>query len=328
MKILVTGGAGYIGSHTIHYLIERGVKRSDIIVFDNLSMGHSEFLPSGVKFIKGDLTSIAEIEKVFAENKINIVIHLAAYLNISESMMKPGKYFQNNLVGGMNLFETMAKYNCLKLIFSSTYATYGQTKTVPMLESSEQNPLNPYGESKLMLEKMIDWYGRIFGLKSIVFRYANAAGAGFGIGELHDPEPHLIPNVLFVAQGKNDGIDIYGDDYNTPDGTCQRDYIHVLDVADAHYRALDYFKNMDLNSEVFNLGTGQANSVLQIIKTAETVTKNKIKTYIKPRRLGDAGVLTINTVKANNILNWQAKYGIKKIISDAWQWNLKYTLTN
>ena len=325
-KILITGGAGYIGSHTVHYLISQGIKPSNIFVFDNLVYGHKEFLPSDINFIEGDLLNKNQINSVFEENKIDYVIHFAAYAYVGESMKNPGKYFENNIIGGLNLLEAMLNGGCKKIIFSSTCATYGIPEENPISERCIQKPINPYGESKLMFEKILEWYSKIYNIKSVRLRYFNACGAGFGIGELHDPETHLIPLVLQTAKGFREYISVFGDDYNTKDGTCVRDYIHVIDLADAHYKALTLLDEEYFKTDYFNLGTGVGVSVKNIVETSKKITGIDFGVKIEKRRGGDPDELIANPEKANSLLNWKAKYDIEKVIQDAWDWEKKLVI--
>ncbi len=320
-KILITGGAGYIGSITVHYLTNRGILPNEIIVFDNLVYGHQDFLPSQVQFIKGDLLNKEDITEVFTSNNIEAVIHFAAYAYVGESMTNPGKYFENNILGGLNLLDSMRKNNCKKIIFSSTCAIYGIPSTIPINEDAKQEPINPYGESKLMFEKVLEWYDRVFGIKSVRLRYFNAAGACFGIGEKHDPETHLIPLILRTANGDRPNLSIFGTDYPTKDGTCVRDYIHVRDLADAHYKALQLLEEVDFKTDCFNLGTGQRVSVQEIIELAESITGREVKTQVEKRRNGDPAILIADPTKANELLGWKAGYNIEAIIKDAWNWH-------
>lgn len=327
-KILITGGAGYIGSHTVHYLISKGVDPSSIFVFDNLVYGHKGFLPNGVNFIKGDLLNKEDINKVFLDNKIDCVIHFAAYTYVGESMKNPGKYFENNIFGGLNLLEAMADGECSKIIFSSSCAIYGLPNESPISEKCNQKPINPYGESKLIFENILEWYSNIYNIKSVRLRYFNACGAGFGIGELHDPETHLIPLVLQTAKGFRDSISIFGDDYNTKDGTCVRDYIHVLDLADAHYKAINLLDQDNFKTDYFNLGTGVGVSVKEIIDISKEVTNIDFKVNIEKRREGDPDELVANPKKANEVLKWKANNDIRKVIEDAWGWEKKINFDN
>lgn len=320
-KILVTGGAGYIGSHTVKYLLEQKILPEDIIVFDNLVYGHEDVIPEGVTFVKGDLLNKQDIDVVFEKNKIDAVIHFAAYAYVGESMTNPFKYFENNIVGGLNLLNSMTKHDCKKIIFSSTCATYGMPDKTPIDEQEKQSPINAYGESKLMFEKILEWFGKIHKVKSIRLRYFNAAGAAYGIGERHDPETHLIPLVLETALGKRDSIKVFGDDYMTPDGTCIRDYIHVVDLASAHYKALQYLENDDVLTDYFNLGTGKGSSVKEIIDLSKKISGVDFKVVMEERRPGDPDILVADPYKANDILGWKAEYDIEKIITSAWEFH-------
>lgn len=318
--VLVTGGAGYIGSHTVHYLLERGYKPEDIIVFDNLVYGHQEFVPKGVTFIKGDLLIKNDINQVFKDNSIDGVIHFAAYAYVGESMTNPGKYFENNVVGGLNLLEAMLSGDCKKIVFSSTCATYGTPAKVPMTENLPTNPINPYGETKLMFEKILQWYWELHQVKSVRLRYFNAAGASYGIGEAHNPEPHLIPLVINTALGRRKSVSVYGTDYPTPDGTCIRDYIHVLDLADAHLKALAYLNKTESTTDFFNIGTGKGTSVKEIINEVKKHQPN-FAVNEESIRPGDPAELVADPTKANKILGWKSKYTIHDIIKNAWAWH-------
>lgn len=322
-KILITGGAGYIGSHTVHYFIKKGIKAKNVVVFDNLVYGSKKNVPKGVVFIKGDLLDKKNIERIFRKYKIDSVIHFAAYAYVGESMDNPGKYFENNILGGINLLEAMKAFNCKKIIFSSTCATYGMPQDIPITEEEKQEPINPYGESKLAFEKILKWYDKIYGIRNVVLRYFNAAGADFGIGERHDPETHLIPLVLEAAKNKNKSIKIFGTNYNTPDGTCIRDYTHVTDLADAHFKALKYLEKNN-ESNFFNLGTGKGVSVNEIVKIAKKITNKEIKAIKENRRSGDPAVLVASNKKAIKTLKWRPKNDINNIIKSAWAWHQKY----
>lgn len=325
MSILVCGGAGYIGSHTVYKLIEAGEK---VIIVDNLQTGHRKAIHPAAKFYAGDIRNPAVLEKVFGENQIktfgeneiDAVIHFAANSLVGESVQNPLKYFNNNVYGMQVLLEAMEKFGVDKIVFSSTAATYGEPEKIPILETDKTAPTNPYGESKLIMEKMIKW---IPNLRYVSLRYFNAAGAleSGKIGEDHNPETHLIPLILQVPLGKRDHITIFGEDYPTPDGTCIRDYIHVLDLADAHILALNYLRAGG-NSDIFNLGNGKGFSVKEIISAAEKVVGKKIKTEIGERRAGDPAQLIASSDKAKKILHWTPKFAdVEKIISTAWNWH-------
>lgn len=319
MSVLVCGGAGYIGSHTVHQLLERD---TEVVVIDNLSTGHIESI-NNVKFYQGDIRDKEILDKVFTENRINAVVHFAADALVVESMRDPLKYFNNNVYGMQVLLEAMVKHGTDKIVFSSTCATYGEPKILPISENNETNPINPYGESKLIMEKMMKWVDEIHHIRYVSLRYFNAAGAieDGSIGEDHKYETHLIPLVLQVPLGQRKYVNIFGNDYNTKDGTCIRDYIHVMDLADAHILALDYLRNGN-ESNIFNLGNGNGFSVKEIILAAQKVTCKEIKVEMSARRPGDPPELVASNEKAKNVLNWNPKYvNIEHIIETAWRWH-------
>lgn len=320
MAILVCGGAGYIGSHAVRALLD---SKKDVIVLDNLQTGHVDSVPENVKLVLGDLRDTEFLNKVFKENKIDGVIHFAADSLVGESVVNPSKYFENNVMGSLNLLNAMKKYGVNKIVFSSTAATYGEPENVPILETDKTEPTNPYGESKLMVEKMLKWFDQAYGIKYTALRYFNVAGAiSTGeIGEDHQPETHLIPIILQVALGKRDKIAIYGDDYPTPDGTCIRDYIHVMDLADAHLLALDRLGRGE-ESRVYNLGNGEGFSVKEVIDVTRKVTKHPIPAEVSPRRVGDPARLIASSEKAIKELGWKPKYNsLQSIIETAWNWH-------
>ena len=320
MAILVCGGAGYIGSHTVYQLIKAG---EDVVIVDNLQTGHHDAINSAAKFYEGDIRNFEVLNKIFTENKIEAVIHFAANSLVGESVAKPLKYFNNNVYGMQILLEAMVKHRVDKIVFSSTAATYGEPEKVPIEEDDRTIPTNPYGESKLIMEKMMKWVSLANGVRFVVLRYFNAAGAveDGAIGEDHNPETHLIPLILQVPLGKRDCVTIFGDDYPTPDGTCLRDYIHVIDLADAHILALNYLREGG-KSDVFNLGNGQGFSVKEMIAAAEKVTEQKIKTMIGKRRAGDPAQLIASSDKAKKILKWHPHFAnVEKIIETAWTWH-------
>ena len=319
--ILIVGGAGYIGSHVNKMLNLHGY---ETIVFDNLSYGHRDFVKWGV-FEEGDLGEINDIRRVFKKYPITAVMQFAAFTYVGESVEDPQKYYLNNLRNTMNLLEVMLEENVKQFVFSSTCATYGEPKEIPITEDHPQNPINPYGRGKLMVEQILSDYSHAYNLQYASLRYFNAAGADPDgeIGELHQPESHLIPLILDVALGKRDDIKIFGTDYPTPDGTCIRDYIHVMDLADAHIKALEYLRDGGM-SDVFNLGNGKGFSVREVIDAAEKVTGKKIKATETGRRPGDPPVLVGSALKAREVLDWQPRYGdLSLIIDTAYRWQQK-----
>ncbi|MBF8984605.1 UDP-glucose 4-epimerase GalE [Lutibacter sp. B2] len=322
MSILVTGGAGYIGSHTVLELLEKGEK---VIVVDNLQSGHKEAVLGGELYI-GDIRDREFLDQVFKENNIEAVIHFAANSLVGESMTNPYKYYHNNVYGTLCLLEKMKEHAVDKIVFSSTAAVYGEPENIPILENDKTEPTNTYGETKLAMEKMMKWFDKAYGIKYVALRYFNAAGAHESgkIGENHNPETHLIPLVLQVPLGKRDSISIFGDDYDTPDGTCVRDYIHVTDLANAHVLALEKLKR-EKTSDVYNLGNGQGFSVKEVIEVARKATGHSIPTVISERRAGDPAVLVASSDKAKKELGWNPKYDrLEKIVEDAWNWHKNY----
>ena len=321
MATLVLGGAGYIGSHTVDRLIEKGEKT---IVIDSLVTGHRQAVNKDAKFYQGDIADKDFMRQVFKENSdIDAVIHFAAYSLVAESMKKPLKYFDNNTAGMVKLLEVMNEFSIDKIVFSSTAATYGIPEEVPIKETTPQNPINPYGESKLMMEKIMRWADKAYGIKFVPLRYFNVAGAkpDGSIGEDHMPETHLLPIVLQVAMGKRDKLQIFGDDYNTPDGTNIRDYVHPLDLADAHILAVDYLKAGN-PSTAFNLGSSTGFSNREILEAARKVTNKEIPAEIAPRRGGDPDVLVASSTKAREVLGWKPQFDdISTIIETAWKWH-------
>ncbi len=317
-RVMVMGGAGYIGSHTLKYIRECGY---DAFAVDNLSCGHKEAVLDA-DLIKADLLDKNSLEEVFKHNKVDAVIHFAAYSLVGESVENPAKYYRNNVIGTLNLLDVINNNNVDKIVFSSTCATYGNPQYTPIDEKHPQAPINPYGQTKLTIEKIFQDYQKAYGLKYIALRYFNAAGADESglIGESHNPESHLIPIVLQAIMGKRENIKIFGDDYNTKDGTCLRDYIHVNDLAKAHMQALE---KLDEYQGFINLGTGVATSVKEIIKAAEEVSGKRCPTVIAPRRAGDPAVLYADNRLAKEVLGWQAEYTkIEDIIRTAWNWEL------
>ncbi len=321
MKILVLGGAGYIGSHTVYSLIEQG---NEVVIFDNFETGHIEAVHPEAKLYKGDLRNRAEIDQVLDKEKdIDAVIHFAANSLVGESMVKPLKYYDNNLCGTKVLLESLVEHKIKNIVFSSTAATYGEPIHTPILEDDPTNPTNCYGETKKAMERMFYWTEVAHGLKYVSLRYFNACGAHISgkIGEAHNPETHLIPIILQAANGTRDHISIFGTDYNTPDGTCIRDYIHVTDLAQAHILAVKYLLDGG-NSDIFNLGNGVGFSVKEVIETARKVTGKEIKAIEEARRAGDPAVLIASSDKAKKILGWKPEYDdLSTIIETAWKWH-------
>lgn len=320
MSILVTGGAGYIGSHTVYKLIEEG---RDVVIIDSLETGHIEAVHSKAKFYKGDIRDKEFLKNVFSKEKIEAVVHFAANSLVGESMKNPLKYYDNNLYGTKVLLNCMIENNIKKIVFSSTAATYGEPEKYPIKESDRTEPTNTYGETKLAMEKMFKWTEVAHDLKYVSLRYFNACGAHESgkIGEAHNPETHLIPLILQVPNGKREFINIFGNDYNTIDGTCIRDYIHVTDLAQAHILAVDYLLAGN-KSDIFNLGNGKGFSVKQVIDAARKVTKCEIPEVISKRREGDPTILIASSDKAKNILGWKPEHdSLDEIISSAWKWH-------
>lgn len=321
MAVLVCGGAGYIGSHVNKQLSKEGY---ETVVFDNLVYGHREAVKWG-HFIRGDLADVEEIEAVFQKHKIDAVFHFAAYAYVGESVTNPEKYYYNNVANTLNLLHVMRKHGCGKIIFSSTCAAYGEPEQIPITEDMPQNPINPYGASKLMVERILKDYSKAYGLKFAVLRYFNAAGADPDgeIGESHNPETHLIPLVLDAAGGKREDIKVFGTDYGTADGSCVRDYIHVYDLATAHLLALHYLEE-GKESDFFNLGNELGTSVLEIVESVKKVTGKSFKVTLADRREGDPAKLVGSSKKAQNVLGWKPIYGdIDTIVDHAWKWHEK-----
>ena len=320
MRILVLGGAGYIGSHTALELVKAG---NEVVIADNLVTGYRKAIPEGAKFYEGDLRDSDFLDNLFHQEKIDAVIHFAAYSLVGESVTNPLKYYDNNLYGTKVLLEAMVKNNVGKIVFSSTAATYGEPENIPILESDRTCPTNPYGETKLAMEKMFKWTAEAHGLRYVSLRYFNACGADESgtIGEAHNPESHLIPLILRVPNGKRETISIYGTDYDTPDGTCIRDYIHVTDLAQAHILAVQYLNNGG-ESDIFNLGNGVGYSVREVIETARKVTGHPIPATESSRRAGDPARLVASSEKAKSVLGWKPVHdSLEEIIASAWNWH-------
>lgn len=321
MAVLICGGAGYIGSHVNKQLNKEGY---ETVVLDNLVYGHREAVKWG-HFIRGDLKNIENIEKAFLKYKIDAVFHFAAYAYVGESVEAPEKYYYNNVVNTLNLLHVMKKYGCMKIIFSSTCATYGEPEKMPITEDMLQNPINPYGATKWMVERIFRDYQKAYGLQFAVLRYFNAAGADpeNEIGESHQPETHIIPLVLDAASGIREDIKVFGTDYDTPDGSCIRDYIHVYDLATAHLLALHYLEQ-GKESDFFNLGNTRGTSVLEVVEAVKRVTERNFKVILADRRGGDPAKLVGSSEKAKRMLGWEPVYGeIDTIVEHAWKWHEK-----
>ncbi|MDW2884714.1 UDP-glucose 4-epimerase GalE [Exiguobacterium artemiae] len=320
MAVLVVGGAGYIGSHAVYQLVDA---RQDVVVIDHLKSGHREAVHPKARFYEGDIRDRAFLDTVFETETIDQVVHFAAFSLVGESMEHPLAYFDNNVYGTQVLLEAMMAHDVKQIVFSSTAATYGEQEQMPILETATTNPTNAYGETKLMMEKMMRWCETAYGLNYVALRYFNVAGARATgeIGEDHTPETHLVPLVLEVANGQRPVISIYGDDYATEDGTCIRDYIHVEDLIDAHLLALEYLKQGN-TSDVFNLGSSRGFSVREIIEAARRVTGHEIPEQVVARRAGDPSTLIAGSDKAKTLLGWTPRRTeIDTIIQDAWRWH-------
>ena len=318
MKILVTGGAGYIGSHTVAELLKQG---HEVTVFDNLVYGHKEAI--ACPLVVGDLLKKEEINQVFDKEKFDGVIHFAAYALAGESMKEPAKYFENNLQGGLNLLEAMRNHQVNKIVFSSTCATYGFPERLPVIEEESKKPVSVYGESKLMFETILHWYDQLYGTRNVCLRYFNASGASVdgSIGEDHHPETHIIPIAMQTALGQREKFSIFGTDYKTPDGTNIRDYIHVLDLASAHIKALEYL-SQENTSNYFNVGTGKGYSNKEILDMVKKVTGVDFTVQFGPRREGDPDAIYADNSKIKSVLGWKPKYSdLQTVIETAWNWH-------
>ena len=316
MRILVTGGAGYIGSVITEELLKTG---HTVIVYDNLEKGHREAVPAEAVFIEADLHDGEQLKKALRSHQVEAVIHMAAYSLVGESVSEPAKYYENNVTAGLKLLDVMRELEVKKIVFSSTAAVYGEPENQPITENEKLDPTNPYGETKLAFEKSLRWYEKAYGIRYASLRYFNAAGAGEKCGEQHEPETHLIPLVLQAAAGKIPYVEIFGEDYPTKDGTCVRDYIHVVDLARAHILALDI---LNTRSAIYNLGCGgEGYTVREVIKTASEITGVNIPTRLAPRRPGDPAVLIADSGKIKTELGWQPEFqDLRIIIDSAWKW--------
>lgn len=319
MRVLVTGGAGYIGSVVTEELVNDG---HHVVVYDDLSKGHRDAVVAGAAFVQGSLLDDAQLRQTINDNQIEAVIHMAAFSLVGESCEAPAKYYHNNVVAGLVLLDVMRECGVKKIVFSSTAATYGEPESQPIFETAPTNPTNPYGETKLAFERAMHWHEQAYGLRYASLRYFNAAGASEKCGEDHDPESHLIPIALQAAAGKRSHVEIYGDDYPTPDGTCIRDYIHVIDLARAHILSLDVLNE---RSAIYNLGCGgDGYSVREVIETARRVTRKEIPVRVGPRRAGDPAVLIASSDKIKSELGWQPKFqDLELIVESAWKWMQK-----
>lgn len=324
MKVLICGGAGYIGSHIVREFTS--LSGYEIVIVDNLSKGHVESIPKGVTFEEADICDKKSIEAVFEKHKPGAVMHFCASIEVGESVIDPLKYYENNVTGTINLLQTMQKYKVKYFIFSSTAAIFGNPETTPIADDAKTVPINPYGDSKLTVEKILGWCENAFDIKYVCLRYFNACGAHESgeIGEDHDPETHLIPLILQVALGRRPQIKIYGNDYDTKDGTCIRDYIHVTDLAHAHIKALEYLVKEN-KSQKFNLGSGEGYSVKEVIEAARKVTGHPIPAVVEGRRPGDPAVLIAGSKRAEEILGWTRKYkNVEDIVATAWKYHQAY----
>lgn len=320
MAVLICGGAGYIGSHAVRALLAAG---ETVVVADNLQTGHRQAVHPAAKFYEADIRDAAALDRIFVENEIDAVVHFAANSLVGESMTEPLKYFNNNVYGMQSLLEAMVRHGVTRIVFSSTAAVYGEPERVPILESDATAPTNPYGETKLAMERMMQWVSRANGVRFVSLRYFNVAGAAEdgSIGEDHAPETHLIPLILQVPLKKRAHITVFGDDYATPDGTCIRDYIHVVDLVDAHLRALAYLRAGG-QSDIFNLGNGMGFSVKEMIEAARAATGEEILVVLGERRAGDPGQLVASSEKARRVLKWQPRHtDMKEIVESAWKWH-------
>ena len=323
-KILIIGGAGYIGSHTLRYLQEKGYK---CIVFDNFSNGHKKFI--NCKYEEGDILNIQQLRYTFSKYSISAVIHFAAFIEAGESVFEPEKYYINNVSGTLNVLKVMREFGVKNIVFSSTAAVYGECEDEVLTEQSTLGPINAYGKSKLMVENILEEYCRVYEFNCTILRYFNASGAGYDVGELHSPETHLIPLVLFTALRIREKIYIFGDSYNTDDGTCIRDYVHVLDLAQAHHLALQAIQNKTHQGlHIYNVGSGRGYSVKEIINKCKEITNIDFNVEITQKREGDPAKLVASSQKISHELRFEIKYSIDEIIKSAWKWHKQNNLEN
>ncbi|HKS42385.1 MAG TPA: UDP-glucose 4-epimerase GalE [Blastocatellia bacterium] len=321
MTVLVTGGAGYIGSVTVELL---RMQSASVVVLDNLSRGHRAAVAADVPFYEGDIGDRALVRRIAQEHGVQSCIHFAAFAYVGESVNEPALYFKNNVAQGIRLLDGLIEADVRRVVFSSTCATYGEPQRIPIDEAHPQHPTNPYGWSKFFMERILETYDRAYDLRFVALRYFNAAGAFENCGEHHEPETHLIPNVLAAAEGRLPYVSVFGNDYPTQDGTCIRDYIHVADLGDAHIRALNYLQQGSDSTHI-NLGNGQGYSVLEVIETARRVTGKAIETRVESQRAGDPSRLIADASKAESMLGWRPAYGdLATIIRTAWQWRLAH----
>jgi UDP-glucose 4-epimerase len=320
MKVLITGGAGYIGSVVVAELLRAN---HEVTVYDDLSHGYRKAVPSAAKFVQGEVADRAKLDSIFSSQPIDAVMHFAAFIEAGESMKFPERFFRNNSASTLTLLEAMLAHKIRNFVFSSTAALYGDPEDIPIRETDTLKPTNAYGESKLLVERMLDWFHRIHGFRYASLRYFNAAGATAELGEAHQPESHLIPLILQVALGKRDAISIFGTDYPTHDGTCVRDYIHVADLADAHVLAL---QALDKASQlIFNIGNGRGFSVREVVEVARKVTGHPIPVIEAPRRAGDPATLVASSEKIKRDLGWKPRFAeLEQIVSSAWEWHKKH----
>jgi UDP-glucose 4-epimerase len=317
MRVLVTGGAGYVGSVSVEHLLQQG---HSVTVLDSLATGYRAALPEGATFVEGSVLDAGVLERALREDGIEAVLHCAARALVGESVADPALYYRENVVGGISLLDTMRRAGVSRIVFSSTAAVYGAPEQAPIEESQPPRPINPYGETKLAFERALDWYGRAYGMRAVALRYFNVAGATSQRGEDHQPETHLIPNLLNAIQ-TGQPVTIFGDDYPTPDGTCIRDYIHVSDLADAHLAALQLTATAEPGLQACNLGSGSGFSVAEVVAATERVTGRQVPRQVGPRRPGDPPVLVASNQRARRLLDWTPQRGtLDEMVGSAWEW--------